>query len=140
MQNVIKELEKVVKAMTRKVIHLKEQIVKIKADSKATTNNDVKKQFADSLDFKSSTPVSAKEKQSGDIETKPIKSKKDKFKCDNCEYLCQKDSTLRKPSNTRHVDQECKENEIHSTRLQDLEKVGLDKIYEKEQLSLTQKI
>ena len=91
MQNVIKELEKVVKAMTHKVIHLEEQIVKIKEDSKAMTNNDVKESFEDASDYKSSTPVSAKEKPSGGVESKPIKSKKDKFKCDNCEYMCQKE-------------------------------------------------
>ena len=91
------------------------------------------------MDFKSSTPVSAKEKQSGGIETKPIMSKKDKFKCDNCEYMCQKELTFRKHSNTKHVDQDCKENEIDNTMLQNLEKVRLDKIYDKEQLSMTQK-
>ena len=116
MQNVIKELEKVVKAMTHKVIHLEEQIVKIKEDSKAMTNNDVKESFEDASDYKSSTPVSAKEKPSGGVETKPIKSKKYKFKCDNCEYVCQKESTLRKNTNTKHVDQESKENEINSTK------------------------
>ena len=32
----IKELEKVLKAMTRKVIHLEEEVVKMKEDSKET--------------------------------------------------------------------------------------------------------
>ena len=54
--------------------------------------------------------------------------------------MCQKKSTLGKHTNTKHVDLECKENEINSIRLQDLDKARLDKIVEKVELSLTQKV
>ena len=38
------------------------------------------------------------------------------------------------------MDLECKENEINSIRLQDLDKARLDKIVEKKELSLTLKV
>ena len=81
-----------VKVMTRKVIHLAEHIVKIKEDSKAMTNNSVKEPFEDDLDYKSLIPLSAKKKLTGGVEIKPIKSRKDKFKCNNCD--CTKKNQL----------------------------------------------
>ena len=36
MEHAVKELEKVVKAMTRKVLYLEEEIVKVKVNSKST--------------------------------------------------------------------------------------------------------
>ena len=38
----IKELEKMLKAMTRKLIHLEEEVVKMKKDSKENQNNELK--------------------------------------------------------------------------------------------------
>ena len=70
-------------------MHLEEHIVKIKEDSKAMTNNSVKEPFEDDFDYKSSIPLSAKEKLSGGVETKPIKSREDKFQCNNCECECE---------------------------------------------------
>ena len=51
------ELEKVVKAMSRKVIHLEEEIIFIKASSDKACLNEP---FKDTLEFKNSSPVSEK--------------------------------------------------------------------------------
>ena len=51
------ELEKVVKALSRKVIHLKEEIISVKACSHKACLNEP---FTDTLEFKNSTPVSEK--------------------------------------------------------------------------------
>ena len=51
----ITELEKVVKAMSRKVIHLEEEIISVKASSHKACMNEP---FKDTLEFKNSTPIS----------------------------------------------------------------------------------
>ena len=55
------------------------------------------------------------------VQTETSKIKKDKVKCEECEYKCKKESTLRKQMNTKHGDKECKEN----TKLQDSDTVRL---------------
>ena len=80
MQHAIQELEKVVKAMSQKVINLEEEVVKMKEGSKGNKNNELKEPFKTASDFLNSTPVSANEKPSV-VETKSMKSKKYKFKC-----------------------------------------------------------
>ena len=139
MKHAIQELEKVLKAMSRKVIHLEEQVVKMKEDSKENKKNELKEPFETASDFLNSTPVSANEKPSV-VETKSKESKKYKFKCEKCEYKCQKESVLRKHTETKHVDQGYKEKPINSNNLQDSDKVKLDKRQEKEELSLTQRV
>ena len=57
MEEAIKQLEKVVKAMSPKVIHIKEEIIIIKDRSHKTCLNEP---FKDTLEFKNSTPVSEK--------------------------------------------------------------------------------
>ena len=106
MQSAIKELEKVVKAMSRKVIFLEEEVKKIKEDSKNNKNSDLEDPFKDTSEFKISTPVSEKQKLP-DVETKCFDFKKKKIKCKKCEYTCQKESTLTKHINTKHMNQEC---------------------------------
>ena len=51
------ELEKVVKATSRKVIHLEEEIISVNASSHKAYLNEP---FKDTLEFKNSTPVSEK--------------------------------------------------------------------------------
>ena len=70
------------------------------------------------------------------VQTETFKIKKDKVKCEKCEYKCKKESTLRKHINTKHGDKECKEN----TKLQDSDTVWLNKINEIEELLLTQRV
>ena len=48
------EFEKVVKAMSRKVIHLEEEIINIKDNINKTCVNEL---FKDTLEYKNSTPV-----------------------------------------------------------------------------------
>ena len=55
MEMAVRELEKVVKAMSQKVIHLEEDIVMIKDDNLKTSMNDP---FKVAQDFQNSTPVS----------------------------------------------------------------------------------
>ena len=57
MLNAIKELEKVVRAMSRKVIFLEEEVKKIKEDSKNNKNSNLEDLFKDTSEFKISTPV-----------------------------------------------------------------------------------
>ena len=135
----IKELEKVLKAMTRKVSHLEEEVVKMKKDSKENKNNELKEPFKTSSDILNFTPVSAKEKPSA-VETKPSKSKKEKYKCEKCEYMCQKESTLRNHTETKHADQGCKEKNMNSSKVKNSEKCSLDKTDKTEELSLTQRV
>ena len=85
MQYDIKALEKVVKAMSRKVYNLEEEIVKIKEDSKENENKNLEESFKDTSDFLNSTTVSAKQKLSV-AENKVIEPKKQKFKCEKCDY------------------------------------------------------
>ena len=73
------------------------------------------------LDFLNSTPVSAKEKPSV-VVTKP-KSKKEKCKCEKCEYICQKESTFWKHTETKHADQGCKEKILTFLRLKIKKKI-----------------
>ena len=54
-----------------------------------------------------STTVSVKQKLP-DVENKYVDSKKNKNKCEKCEYTCQKESTLTRHVDTKHKDQECK--------------------------------
>ena len=100
MQYAIKAPEKVVKAMSHKVLYLEEEIVKIKKESKKNENKDLEEPFKDISDFLNSTPVSAKQKLSV-VENKVIESKNVKFKCEKCDYKCKKESTLTKHKNKR---------------------------------------
>ena len=100
----LKHWKKVVKAMSRKVLNLEEEIVKIKKDSKENENKDLEEPFKDISNFLNSTPVSAKQKLSV-VEKKVIESRKEKFKGGNCDYKCQKESTLTKHINTKDMDQ-----------------------------------
>ena len=74
------------------------------------------------------------------VQTEIFKIKKDKVKCEKCEYKCQKESVLRKHTETKHVDQGYKEKPINSNNLQDSDKVKLDKRQDKEEISLTQRV
>ena len=53
MEYALKELLKVVKAMTRKVIHLEEEIMKVNVNSKNTQMNEP---FKDTYDYRNYTP------------------------------------------------------------------------------------
>ena len=90
--------------MTRKVIHLEEEIMKVKVNSKITEMNEP---FKDTSDHTNSSPVSKNESLSAGID-KSIESNKDKFKCDKCDYKCKKEVTLKKHMNIKHDDQQCK--------------------------------
>ena len=79
--------------MSCKVLNLGEEIVKIKKDSKEYENKDLEEPFKDIANFLNSTPVSAKQKLSV-VENKVIESRKEKFKCEKCDYKCQKESTF----------------------------------------------
>ena len=59
MEHAVRELEKVVTAMTCKEIHLEEEIIKVKVNSKNTQMNEP---FKDTSDYTNSTPVSEKGK------------------------------------------------------------------------------
>ena len=78
----------------------------MKKDSKNNKDKDLEEQFKDTSEFKISTPVSEKQKLL-DVETKCFKSKKNKIKCKKCECTCQKESTLTKHINTKHMNQDC---------------------------------
>ena len=91
MEHSLRELEKVVKAITCKVLYLEEKIVKVKVNSKTTQMNEP---FKDTSDCKNSTPVSKKEHITAGIE-KSSESKKELFKCEKCEYKCKKEVTLK---------------------------------------------
>ena len=138
-QKAIIELEKVLKAMSRKVIPLEEQVVTMKEGSKENKKNDPKEPFEDASDFQNSTLLIAKQKLSV-VETKSVKSKNDNFKCEKCDYKCKKESTLIKHKDKEHADQEGKEDNKRSTKLQESDKMRLHKTDEKEELSLTQKV
>ena len=58
--------------------------------------------FKKASKFKISTPVSAKQKLS-DVENKYVDSKKNKIKFEKCEYTFQKESTLTKHIDTKHM-------------------------------------
>ena len=107
-------MEKVVKAMSRKVLNLEEEIVKMKEDRKLNKDNELKMLF---------------------IETKSTKSKQDKFKCEKCEYDCKKESTQQNHTNTKHMGQECIKKNKNSANIQDS-----DKKNESNELSLTQRV
>ena len=45
----------------------------------------------------------------GDASDKKSKvSMKDQFKCEKCDYTCKMEETLKKHTNTKHADQQCK--------------------------------
>ena len=104
MENAVRQMEVVVKAMTQKVLYLEEEIGNIKENSNKIER---KEPFKDADEYENSTPVSAKLKPPG-VEKKSKASKKDQFKCEKCDYTCQKEATLQKHTNTKHVDQQCK--------------------------------
>ena len=104
MENAVRQMEIVVKAMTRKVLYLEEEIGNIKENSNKIER---KEPFKDADEYENSTPVSAKLKPPG-VEKKSKASKKDQFKCEKCDYACQKEATLQEHNNKKHVDQQYK--------------------------------
>ena len=100
----VRELEKVVKAMSRKVIHLEEDIVMIKDDNFKTSMNDP---FKVVKDFQNSTPVSEKKEIISDGENKSEETNEDQYKCKICDYKCKKEVTLHKHINTKHISVKC---------------------------------
>ena len=64
----------------------------------------------------STQPLLVQSKKKSVVETKPM-SKKEKSKCEKCEYIYQKESTLRKHTETKHADQGCKEKILTFLRL-----------------------
>ena len=54
-EHAVRELEKVMNVMTRKVIHLEEENLKVKVNRKNTQMNEP---FEDTSDYKNSTPIS----------------------------------------------------------------------------------
>ena len=84
------EFEKVVKAISRKVIHLEEDIISVNANSYKAYLNEP---FKDTLEFKNSTPVS---------------ENKVPAECEKCDYKCKKEGTLFKHMNSKKEPQECK--------------------------------
>ena len=80
MEHAVRELEKVVKAMSRKVIHLEDEITNIKVN---TRNAKVEEPFKDTSDYINSTLVST-------------------------EKRCKKEGTQKKHNNLKHVAQQCK--------------------------------
>ena len=63
--------------------------MKIKKDNKEDEDIGLEEPFKDTSDFLNSTPVPAKQKLSV-VEKKVIESKKEKFKCEKCDYKRQK--------------------------------------------------
>ena len=61
--------------MSRKILHLQEEIVQVTEESKENKYIDLKEHFKDASYFQNSTPVSRKQKLSF-VETKSIESKK----------------------------------------------------------------
>ena len=104
MENAVRQVEIVIKAMTRKVLYLEEEFRNIKENGNKIER---KEPVKDADEYENSTPVSAKLKPPG-VEKKSKASKKDQFKCEKCDYTCQKEATLQKHTNTKHVDQQCK--------------------------------
>jgi hypothetical protein len=99
MEHAVRELEKVVKAMRRKLIHLENEITNINVNNK---NAKVDEPFKDTSEYINSTPVST-EKSLAVVDEKSVKSKKDYFKCEQCDYRCKKEGTLKKHISLKHL-------------------------------------
>jgi hypothetical protein len=103
MENAVRQLEIVVKAITCKVLSLEEEITRIKENIEKV---DEKEPFKDTHEYKNSTP--SEKKNMAGVDKKSKVSKKDLFKCEKCEYTCNKEGTLKKHTNTKHDYQQFK--------------------------------
>ena len=105
MKNAVEQLETVVKAKTRRVLYLEEEVKNIKENRNKVEG---KEPFKDTHEFKNSTAVIAK-KIFKVVDEKLCVSKKDQFKCKNCDFKGTKEETLQKHINTKHEEHQCKE-------------------------------
>jgi hypothetical protein len=105
MKNAVKHLEMVVKAMTPKVLYLEREVKNIKENSNKVEG---KEPFKDTHEFKNFTAVIAK-KIFTVVAEKLCVSKKDQFKCKNCDFKGTKEGYLQKHINTKHEKHQCKE-------------------------------
>ena len=96
----LQQLEKVVHALTRKVLSLEDQ-VKVMKNKKETDQEDInhkcftRESSFNHEDIMSSTPKDLKEKVKE-------KNEEDRFKCKECKYKCKKEATLKKHMITNH--------------------------------------
>jgi hypothetical protein len=143
----LKQLEKVVHALTRKVLSLEEELTEIRKNktkdehlklpclcknSGEKEHEDLKenvvevKEDISEKDFNPKSSSSPKEKKNHPKnEVKKIKSIEDLYKCTKCEYRCKKEATLKKHMLTQHQDHACKEcKEIFSSFMELLKHVA----------------
>ena len=103
----LEQLEKVVHALTRKVLSLEDQVKVIK-NKKETDQEEIKEKCFtressfNHEDIMSSTPKDLKEKVKD-------KNEEDLFKCKECKYKCKKETTFKKHMITNHSHHKCKE-------------------------------
>ena len=110
----VKQLEKVLQAMTRKVLNLEEEIVKIKKDGVGGAGkvkervSEVMKGKSEDKGFKPKRSSTPKDK---DVVKKATQTEheKDVLSCSKCEYVTKKEVFLKKHNNTKHQDHICKE-------------------------------
>ena len=96
----VQQLEKVVKAMCRKVLSLEKEIKDMKKkheteEEPSFNMNDIK--------YCSSTPKDDKEK------VKKVNSEEDLLTCTECSYKCKKEKSMKKHIITNHENHQCKE-------------------------------
>ena len=114
----LKKLETVVHALTRKVLSLEEEMIKVKKNQEVIEVDEEKyiefENVSNNHPFKhTSSPII----KDNDPEVK-VKEKKDKLKksemkvqlpCTKCEYKATKETTLEKHMITKHSEHECKD-------------------------------
>ena len=98
----LEQMEKVMHALTRKVLSLENEIEamknKVKTDKKVENEKCLEKESSLNIsDIKHSTPKVMKEKENTDD------SKEDMLNCKECNYKCEKEIFLKKHMVTNHL-------------------------------------
>ena len=131
----LEQMEKVLHALTRKVLSQEKEIEAMKNNIKTNKNevneNCLQKESSFNIsDIKhsSSTPKVLKDK--GETET----SEEDMLNCKECNYKCKKEQSLKKHMTTKHESHKCKEcNEELSTFMELLQHVAKHHSKDKEE-------
>ena len=104
----LEQMERVMHALTRKVLSLENEIEamknKVKTDKKVENEKYLEKESSFNIsDIKHSTPKVLKEKEKTDG------SKEGMINCKECSYKCKKELSLKKHMVTKHESHKCKE-------------------------------
>ena len=109
LKEMVKQMEIIIKELALKVTCLESELKKVKLhlDTKTFITDSKDKEFNEDVKSNSEKPL-AGTNNSEIIKENPEEMHAREFKCDECEYVVKKKSTLNKHIKTKHAEHECK--------------------------------